>query len=132
MLAGTGDPSREGFEVLEELLVRVEAPHEVLHAPLVGLVGSEPARRPLALAQRLLEIELEPAGDDRPGADQGLPEEVLLVRVFHAAGERVPAAYPLVPFLVQCRERADARADVPCALRVVGLRGEERVRMAFE
>src|SRR5262249_14024251 len=96
------------------------------------LVRIDPARRALRLAQRLLEVELEASRHDRPGAGERLPDEVLLVRVVHAPGQRTPAANPLAPFLVQRGERADARPDVAGALRVVRLRGEERVRVALE
>src|SRR5262249_35259990 len=92
----------------------------------------EPARRSLRLAERLLQVELEPAGDDRPGADERLPDKVFLVGVFHPAGELAPAANALRPFVVQGGERPDSRADVSRAFRVVRLRGEECVRMTRE
>ena len=93
-----------------------------------SLVRLDPVRRPLRLAQRLLEVALEPRRDDRPRADERLPDEVLLVRVVHPAGELAPAADALGPLLVHPGERADARADVAGALRVVRLRGEQRAR----
>src|SRR5690349_4423723 len=97
MLPGLGDPRCERLELVEERVVRIEAPHELLHSALVRLVRVEPTRRALRFPQRLLEIELEARWDDRPRADERLPDEVLLVRVVHPARDRVPAANLLAP-----------------------------------
>ena len=62
----------------DEVVLRAR---ERLDATLVRDVGSEPARAPLALAERLLEVAVEPLAGERPGADERLPDEVRVVRV---------------------------------------------------
>src|SRR5204862_7894056 len=101
-------------------------------ALLVPLVRLEPVGVPFRLAERLLEVALEAQRHDRPRADERLPDEVLLVRVVHRAGELPPPPYMLGPQLRHPRERADARAHVAGALRVVRLGREELVRMPLE
>src|ERR1043166_7087495 len=100
MLPGSGHERRERLELVEELVIGIEVPHELLHTELVRLVRVELARRAFSLAQRLLEIELEARGDDRPRADQRLPDEVLLVRIVHPARDGAPAANLLGPYVV--------------------------------
>ena len=53
---------------------------ERAHRVVVLLVRVGPGGAPLGLAGRLLEVGRQPVGVDRPGADQGLPDEVLGVR----------------------------------------------------
>src|SRR3954447_15323801 len=132
-LARARDLLREGVEVRAERLVVIERAAERLHRALVRLVGLDPVRRPLRLPQCLLHVGLEPVGLDRPGAHQGLEDEVALgaVRSLELRGQLDPATHARLPRLRHPGQRADARAHVAGALGVVGLRHEQVAREAL-
>ena len=107
-----------------------ETPRVTARRRLVGLVGLRPRRAQLGLAQRLLDVRLQALGLDRPGADERLQDQVGAVLV-----GRVCLADPPLgqrrPLLGHRAERADPRAHVARALRVVGLGHEQPAREAL-
>ena len=121
-----------------------------LHRLLVGGVGRGPVGVELALAHRFLEgrldalaIGLEPGGIgvleqlDRPGADQKLVEQILVVAIrrrvildLAASGtdQAAPALHLARPFLRHVCEHGEARTCVLSALGVVGGGCQHRAR----
>ena len=93
--------------------------HELGHALLVGRIGRGPARLLLRLAQRLDHVGDDPVGEvaagqvvrrlhlERPGADQGLVEQVLVV-----PARDPPAADLLAARAVEQREAAHPPAPL--------------------
>ena len=98
---------------------------------LVLLVRGEPVRVHLPLAQRLLEVSVEPLARDRQRADERLVDEQLLPRVVEAAELRVPRGDALAPLRRRATERDDARTHVGRALRVVRVRRQQVAREAL-
>ncbi len=99
-------------------------------------VGRDPVRRPLRLAQRLLEVPLQPLGLQRPGAHERLEDQNLLDGVRHAVlpqrrAQLAPRAHGRDPLVRQLGQRAEPRADVARPLRVVRLAAEQVAREAL-
>ena len=115
----------------------VEIAAEALDRLLPLVVLLDPVRVALGLAQRLLDVVLDPLGRDRPRPDQGLEDEVALHVVGGAGvgaqvvGELEPAADVLAPLVRHRGQRADPGADIGRALGVVGHRGQQVQREAL-
>ena len=122
VLAAPRDARDERLEVVEERLVLVERAHELLDAPLVLARRLDPVRVALRLAQRLLEVR-----SSRVRSIGHAPTSVCQTR-YSSFGSSMPpvsvapAPHALRPLLGHAGERADARAHVAGALRVVRLR----------
>ena len=85
-VAGLRDLALERLERAQEVAVGEQRAREPLDRGLVRLVRLDPGRVHLGLAQRLLEVGLEPLDGDRPHAEQRLEDEQLLDGVGRAAG----------------------------------------------
>ena len=112
--------------------------HEPLDRCLVVVVGAQPAGVGLRLAQRLARVGSQPVGKggvgaiaalERPGADQGLVNQIFLVcvRRQHASDlgleapiDGAPARERRLPLAGHLRQDVDPRAHILAALGVVG------------
>ena len=118
-----------------ELLVREECHGVRLRARLPLEILLDPGRVHLRLAKRLLDVLLEPIGAQRPRADDGLQDQVRLVRVAPALEPRAARAPPTPPVAPPGTRAARARrrsASRRASSSRAGWRGKraERSRLA--
>ena len=116
---------RQPLGVRRKLLVVEQTDGPALRLGLPLAVGLEPARVHLRLAERLLEVQLEPGRLQRPGADERLQDQVRLVGVGPALETRTNDRSPLVRIV---GDAGEACPDVRAPLRVVRGRGEQSPR----
>ncbi|HVD28628.1 MAG TPA: hypothetical protein VNC79_09030, partial [Mycobacteriales bacterium] len=131
-----GQPVDERGDVGDDNWLGEHLLGEVAHCVVVLGVRLGPGGASLGLAGRLLEVGRQPAGVDRPGADQRLPQQVLGVRVQHGRpqvrGGRAPPGDLVGPLLRQLGEAREPGPDVLAALGVVSGQGGHRVRPGRE
>ncbi len=124
---------QEALQISGEALVGENGGDKGGQGVVVAGVRVDPGGVYLGFLGRLLHERGGPARLDRPGAHQGLIQQVLGVAVRPAVAlvplvVLRPARHRALPFLGQLRQHADAGPHVTASLGVMGREGEHRLR----
>ena len=115
------------IEVCAHSVVTQHPRREVDDGLLIGIVAVNPGGVQLGLAHGLQDVLLEPRGRDRPGADEGLPDEVLAASEANTMSRARTSSDRLVSCVVRAVIVTGQRSSLPAAYEWKAVVGIERV-----